>query len=296
MKKKLRYIKCWLIVLQLAMVMFTANAFSFDGEDASAYLWKLINTVRANPMNAVEAYNIDVDQARSALGDEAWILELRKGLPPLAWNHLLAQAASGHGLDMIDRGYYGHTSPEDVSYAQRIIDTGYAPALTGESLGLLSFYVYVDSRKALEDIFENLVRDELNPDIANDRNLFSRKFTEVGISFIPAVFSWDSESFLNIYLMTINYARPETLRHYVMGNIYALPQETPETNSGENVNGHFSGKNGENIENLITPVDILLGDAGWRPENSIQGYGIDTKYLQENSLQEDCLPEHVDQG
>jgi uncharacterized protein YkwD len=60
------------------------------------------------------------------------------GLPALRLNAKLSQAAQAHSRDMVRRRYFSHTTPEGLSFADRIRATGYMRAahrwVVGETL------------------------------------------------------------------------------------------------------------------------------------------------------------------
>lgn len=233
MKRKI--LKC-LVAIQVLISCFTFESFAFNDLEAGTYLWKLINEARARPLEAINAYGIDHEEARKALGQDSWILELENGLPPLAWHGTLADTAASHNKDMINRQYYSSTSLEKLSFNDRIVNSGYNPLLTqdgvgitGESLGILSFYLYVDPVKGVEEIFENMLRDELNPERDHKKNIFSKEFTEIGISFISTIFSFDKHPDLNAYIVTADFAKPVETRNYILGNIYNIGENQPDS-------------------------------------------------------------------
>lgn len=255
MKRKIA--KC-IVTIQVLMSLFAFESMAFDDFEAGTYLWKLINEARARPLKTIEAYGIDYESAKRALGDDVWILELENGLPPLAWNGILGETSVAHSLDMIERQYYSYTSPEGLSFNDRIINNGYNPRITGESLGILSFFLYVDPVKAVEGIFENMLRDELNPELGYPKNIFSKEFTEIGISFISTAFSLGKDStgkdsILNAYLVTADFAKPVEMRSYILGNIYN------------------PGKSPTKYEELVSEGDYagsLLSYKAWAPEKA----------------------------
>lgn len=230
MKKK---IVKFIVMIQVLMSCFVFESIAFNDLEAGAYLWKLINEARARPAKAIEAYGIDYDSAKLALGDDVWILELENGLPPLASNRLLQETSSAHNLDMINGLYYSHNSPKGLSFNDRIVESGYDPVVTGESLGILAFYIYVDPVKAVEGIFENMIRDELNPELNYPKNIFGKEFTEIGISFISTTFSFGKDStgkdsILNAYVVTADFGKPVEARSYILGNIYNKGESQPD--------------------------------------------------------------------
>ena len=60
------------------------------------------------------------------------------GLPALRLNARLSRAARAHSRDMVGRHYFSHTTPEGLSFAERIRGTGYLRAsrqwFVGENL------------------------------------------------------------------------------------------------------------------------------------------------------------------
>ena len=72
---------------------------------------------------------------------EQRILELHNqvradnGLQPLCVNPILTEAARAHSQDMIDRGYFSHTSPDGETYPARMGRFGYASDTVGENIG-----------------------------------------------------------------------------------------------------------------------------------------------------------------
>ncbi|MBF0411256.1 MAG: hypothetical protein HQK70_00920 [Desulfamplus sp.] len=247
-----------IITIEIVISLFAFKCMAFNDLEAGAYLWKLINEARSRPIEAIKAYGIDYESAKRALGDDAWILELENGLPPLAWNRTLEDSSTAHNGDMINRQYYSYTSPEGLSFHDRIINSGYTPLLTGESLSILSFYLYVDPVKAVEGIFENMLRDELNPDLGYAKNIFSKDFTEIGVSFISTIFSLGKDSAgndltLNAYLVTADFAKPVETKIYIIGNIYNIGDNQP-LQMEWNLENDYAAK--------------LLNYKGWSPDKA----------------------------
>ncbi|MBF0228196.1 MAG: hypothetical protein HQK63_01165 [Desulfamplus sp.] len=263
MKSKIA--KCVVTIQILMSSLLAFESMAFNDREAGAYLWKLINEARLRPVKTIEVYGIDYESAKRSLGDDSWILELENGLPPLAWNPTLTETSSAHNSDMINRQYYSYTSPEGLSFNDRIVNSGYNPLLTGESLSILSFYLYVDPLKAVEGIFENMLRDELNPDLGYPKNIFSKDFTEIGISFISTILSIESdssekESTINAYLVTADFAKPVETRVYIMGNIYNIGENQPTE-----LNPLISNQDLDNENNYAAN---LLNYKSWSPQKA----------------------------
>ena len=53
---------------------------------------------------------------------------------PLTYNGLLAKAAQAHSLDMFERNYFAHDTPEGVTPSQRMKKAGYKGGYTGENI------------------------------------------------------------------------------------------------------------------------------------------------------------------
>ena len=54
--------------------------------------------------------------------------------PPLNWNNLLQQAATGHSSDMAKNNYFSHDSLDGETFAQRLTDAGYYYSAAGENI------------------------------------------------------------------------------------------------------------------------------------------------------------------
>jgi uncharacterized protein YkwD len=53
---------------------------------------------------------------------------------PLTWDSRLAQAASGHSIDMAANGFFSHTGSQGSSVGSRVSATGYAWTLLAENI------------------------------------------------------------------------------------------------------------------------------------------------------------------
>lgn len=263
-----RKISGFIFIIQISMSCFAFESIAFNDFEAGAYLWKLINEARARPAKTIEIYGIDYESAKLALDQDVWILELENGLPPLAWNKLLEDSSSSHSHDMIDRQYYSYTSIEGLSFNDRIVNSGYAPISTGESLGILSFYIYVDPIKAVEAIFENMLRDELNPLLGYPKNIFNKDFTEIGISFISTLFAISPDLTLNAYLVTADFAKPLEPRSYIIGNIYNFAVNQPIIS--------------DNIDDEDNYAAKLLNNKSWSPEKANNNFILWVSNFTEN--------------
>lgn len=187
----------------------------------SYQLWQRINEVRSNPVAELNALGIDIDQAAIALGDEAWILD--QGLPPLAWNAQLGNAAELHGQDMVSRFYYSSTTPEGLSPQQRIEAQGYMVAQVDETLAVLAFPNYMDIAQAVEILLQNMLRDELTVDSGVERNIFSVTYSAVGVA-LKAEMLEQLVGQNYVYLLVVDVAEPLTPQHWLVGSASAQAQ------------------------------------------------------------------------
>jgi uncharacterized protein YkwD len=62
-------------------------------------------------------------------------IRAQHGLPLLKDNLKLRKAANGHSSDMVDEGYFDHTSPGGETFVDRILGSGYAKRTDGWTLG-----------------------------------------------------------------------------------------------------------------------------------------------------------------
>ncbi|MCK6629780.1 MAG: CAP domain-containing protein [Anaerolineae bacterium] len=94
-----------------------------------------------------------------------------RGLAPLAFDMLLAQAAEAHSQDMIDRDFFDHINPDGLDPGDRLDDVGYVWSNFGETLG------------AGYTTPEAMLNGWLNS--SGHRNiLLSSNFTEIGLGYV----------------------------------------------------------------------------------------------------------------
>jgi uncharacterized protein YkwD len=105
---------------------------------------------------------------------------------------------------MLENNYYSHTSLDGRTYDDRIVEKGYVPVATGESLGMLAFFNFIQPSAAVALIFENMFRDELDPARTERRNILAGDLEEAGIGFGSGAFKIDG-SIHNVYLTTCDF-------------------------------------------------------------------------------------------
>lgn len=207
------------LLLVLVLLLFSVAAFGGERVDASLYLWRLVNEARVYPLRVLETQGIDEALARQALGVDAGLLDT--GLPPLAWNGMLARAAGGHNQEMVASPYYSSIGLNGSSPAERVAACGYEALQADELLGAMAFAVYLEPAEAARLIFASWLRDELTPGQVVQRHIFNRGFTEVGFSFKDAVLDLGRDMPPNVYAVVADFARPRQPQVYLLGNIFA---------------------------------------------------------------------------
>lgn len=176
-------------------------------------LWQKINEARSNPQAVLERLEISLDQAQAAFGNDAWVLD--QGLLPVAWNDCLHQATFAHGRDMIDNLFYSHFSSDGSDLLVRIASTGYQPVTEGETLGAIVFSSFIDLNRATDALLDNMLRDELTG-VATSRNIYSYKFTEIGLSLFAENLPLVSDQPF-VYLLVVDFAKPNIKRNFMIG-------------------------------------------------------------------------------
>ena len=224
----------FIIIILVSICVFPGAVFGEDDSNSAFYFWRLINEARANPMETIHKLGIDESAAREALGENAWVLE--SGLPPLAWNTILAHAASGHNNDMITNLYYSSTGLDGSTVSDRIGEAGYTALSSGEVLGALAFSNFIGPLEAARVIVENRVRCELDPSRNVKKTIFNTDLTEIGISFMGAVLDL-VEDLPNVYVAVADLARPAEQGAYILGNVYRDINGNRRFDPGEGVPG-----------------------------------------------------------
>lgn len=166
-------------------------------------LLQLINDARENPLAMASSLGMDADKIFQNLPELEDILI--NGLPPLIFNENLCAAAGAHTQNMLENNYYSHISLDGRTCDDRIVESGYVPTATGESLGMLAFSNFIQPASAVTLMFKNMFRDELDPARAERRNILADDIEESGIGFGSGTFKIDG-SIYNVYLTTCDFA------------------------------------------------------------------------------------------
>ena len=193
-----------LILLSLMFFSVSGTTRADDSmEGMASELLALINEARRAPLASAASFGLDPDQVLNDLPDLAEILT--QGLAPLTLNGQLSGAALEHTRDMLHNNYYGKISPDGRSSYERIVESGYEPWATGETLGILAFYNFIAPDSAVGLLFKNMFLDELDPQRTDPRNILSPNLNEVGIGVGTGAMALDGRRY-NVYLSTCDFA------------------------------------------------------------------------------------------
>lgn len=195
-----------IILLAVALFLVFSASPSIALDVPSQYeqdLLQLINEARENPLIVASSLGMEANQILQDFPDLKDILI--NGLPPLSFNENLCAAAGAHTQDMLENNYYSHISLDGRTYNDRIVEKGYDPVVTGESLGMLAFSNFIQPAAAVALIFKNMFMDELDPARSERRNILADDLEEAGIGFGSGTFKIDG-SIYNVYLTTCDFA------------------------------------------------------------------------------------------
>jgi uncharacterized protein YkwD len=184
----------------------------------------LINQARENPLQAAASLGMDPERILSDLPNLAKILQ--EGLPPLTWNENLAEAAHAHTGDMFAQSYYSHISPDGRDYDQRIKESGYPAAVSGESLGMILFANFINPEDAVRLIFEYMFQDELNPSRTEQRTILNPCLREAGISVNMGAMGLGGAQW-NVYLATCDFGAVMSCPEGALFDLINLARENP---------------------------------------------------------------------
>ncbi|MEE4356302.1 MAG: hypothetical protein V2I97_07510 [Desulfococcaceae bacterium] len=185
---------------------FPANAADENPSETELLFAEWINDARKNPLALAASLGMDTEKIWNELPDLHDILI--NGIEPLVFDVRIYGSARSHAEDMIAGAYYASQSPEGNTVEDRLFARHYFPVTAGESLGMISFVNYMDSKKAARLIFENMFREELKPGNVQ-RNILNpnRKDGAVGLS--AGLFDFESSS-VNVYVAVCDFADDNT--------------------------------------------------------------------------------------
>ncbi len=180
---------------------------SYGPSDTELAMLALINQARANPLAMASDLGLDPNQVLQDFPELADILT--QGLPPLAFNQNLYEAASAHVSDMLANNYYSRISLDGRTWEDRIIESGYNPVFTGETINILGFVNFINPDIAAQKIVTKMFEHELNPAWTGQRNILNATAQDLGPSLQAGVY-YIFGSPWNIYMATCDYGVPCT--------------------------------------------------------------------------------------
>jgi uncharacterized protein YkwD len=137
------------------------------GRDAPVYTFLLALPKRT--FEAREAAPLaDLEAVRRAIVERVNTLRRAADRLPLAPDPRLDLAAQRHAQDMLERGYYGHQSPEGAGPADRLRAGGYRARVAGENIAKGLFTPL--------DAVERWLASS-----GHRRNLLAREFASTGV-------------------------------------------------------------------------------------------------------------------
>ena len=218
------------------------------GAVETAFL-EMINRARNDPLAVLDDIGIDEATARATLGDDAWILD--QGLPPLASNEKLHEAAFARSLDL-DEWFCDENIPvQGEGLAERIVSAGYNAICAGEAIGGLFSETFVVPLISARSIFEAMVLEEFSLP-QGERKIFSPFMTEAGISFrTQTINCGDCEDPVTGYAVVADLAGPSVIRCFLVGNVYHDCNADGNVDPGEGVVGIRVS-----LRNLLSPCPV----------------------------------------
>jgi len=215
-------------LLFLAFLLGGTSGVSFADEvlpsPQDEALLELINQARQNPLAVAASLGMDPAKILEDLPELEKIL--KDGLSPLTFNGNLAEAARAHTEDMFARSYYSHVSPDGRGYDERIRESGYPAAVSGESLGMILFANFINPEDAVRLIFEYAFYDELDPSRTEKRNILDPCLREAGISVNMGSLGLGGVQW-NVYLATCDFGAVMSCPEGALFDLINLAREKP---------------------------------------------------------------------
>jgi len=202
MNHKSKYI-IWLFFLWMFIAAFPVCAEDQVPMTCESMLLDKINDARENPLATAESFGLDANELLEELPELQHILI--NGLPPVNFNDSIYQAARSHVADMVTHRYYDYTSIDGKSVKDRIAAFGYDVSVSGELLGMLGFFNYIAPDLAVDRIFENMFRNELDAANPQNRRILNPAFKDAAAAMDAGVFQI-GRSQINVYMAACDFA------------------------------------------------------------------------------------------
>jgi uncharacterized protein YkwD len=203
-----------------------------------------LNDARANPA----AYGVSIGLNLSHVAPA----------PPLAFDTRLIAAARGHSLDMAQRHYYNHVTPNGVGPFQRIHAAGFPAVTTAESITISEsptlvpvnpderFSPLIHGAFQPEDALSSFIFDFGVPDLGHRKDLldidsFVKSHNLVGIGYafrdLPAVTVKGITSGLTNYYWTVDSGYLGVPQRFLTGAVFRDLNHNGKYDVGEGVGG-----------------------------------------------------------
>jgi uncharacterized protein YkwD len=101
------------------------------------------------------------------------------GCRPLNVDARLAQAAQDHSADMAERDYFDHTTPEGLTFAERIVNAGY-PTPGAENIAV--------GQQTAEQVMEGWMNSD-----GHRANILNCELTNIGVGFVEDRMYWTQD-------------------------------------------------------------------------------------------------------
>lgn len=171
---------------------------------------------------------------------------------PLSFDPILYQAAVLHGLDMLERDYFSHVTPEGVDQNQRIIEAGYDGLWMNENLSIrlssepfASHEPFLDGVSNMGSHMEGLL---FSP--SHRGAMLSPFISSVGAHHAEGMFRWNGDSFDSFASITVTkFGSPASRDVFLTGVAYMDVDGDGLYSVGEGVEGvTFAIRGGPSVE------------------------------------------------
>ncbi|MBN2420123.1 MAG: hypothetical protein JXL81_12115 [Deltaproteobacteria bacterium] len=245
---------------------------SVNYEAIELELLRMINEARMNPRKAMIEFGFTNESIGDLLGDQQWAL--LKGLPPLAKDSNISEAASGHLKDMIQGLYFDSIDREGLGPFDRVTYSGYNAISVTEVLAAIESAKICTSRDIARNLYFELMRKELACRESFGRGILCSGITEVGIAVGSTYVNIGDNYVAGFCVAVLDFALPVKPRNFLLGNIYRDLNDNNKYEKSEGISGMvFSIKslNGWD-ENWMS---VISGpDGWWQLELEIIGGGL----------------------
>lgn len=194
------------------------------GNDGVTYpeqvLIALINQARSNPIKTAAALGMDLSRLFENRLDLFTVLN--RGLPPVNFSQRLYTAARGHVLDMLEKDYFSHISPDGGTLSERLIEQGYEAIAFGEAIGAIISDSIENSVVALNILFENQFKAEFTYESIDKLLLLNPYFNEIGAGFEREKISGGEDASIeeNNFMVVFDLAETIIEKPRVLGVVY----------------------------------------------------------------------------